>query len=127
MDPVDIPLEPPDDVPAVSAERLVDGHVEEDVAEDEPRRYPSTIGGAFYLVVLGVSLTGLGLVVWGDWRTGIRWIGAALLFGSLVRLVLPSRDAGMLAVRSKLLDALMLSGAGAALFFLAATIPGPPG
>ena len=33
----------------------------------------------------------------------------------------------MLAVRSKLLDALMLSGTGAALFFLAATIPGPPG
>ena len=33
----------------------------------------------------------------------------------------------MLGVRSKLLDSLMLSGTGAALFFLAATIPGPPG
>ncbi len=130
MEPVETPFEPPDDVPAVSAERLVDGHVEDGADEgvdDEPRRYPSTIGGAFYLVVLGASMVGLGLVVWGAWRTGIRWIGAALIFGSLVRLVLPSRDAGMLGVRSKLLDALMLSGVGAALFFLAATIPGPPG
>jgi hypothetical protein len=125
LEPVETPLEPPDDVPAVSAERLVDGHVEEHV-EDEPRRYPSTIGGAFYLMVLGASMVGLGLVVWSDWRTGIRWIGAALIFGSLVRLVLPNRDAGMLGVRSKLLDALMLSGVGAALFFLAGTIPGPP-
>ena len=33
----------------------------------------------------------------------------------------------MLAVRSKPIDALMLSAVGAALFFLAATIPNQPG
>ena len=123
MEEPDSTVEPPDDVPPVSAERLVDG---EEVL-DEPRRYPSTVGGAFYLLVLAVSMVGLGVVVWGDWRTGIRWVGAALVFGASVRLVLPSRDAGMLAVRSKLLDALMLSAVGAALFFLAATIPNQPG
>ena len=116
-------LEPPEDVPPVSAERLVDG---EEVL-DEPRRYPSTAGGAFYLLVLAVSVVGLGIVVWDDWRTGIRWVGAALVFGAAVRLVLPSRDAGMLAVRSKLLDALMLGVVGAAFFLLAATIPNQPG
>ena len=123
-------LEPPDDVPAVSAERLVDGRLPEDELEpapdDSPRRYPSTIGGAFYLVMLAIAGTGLVFVVLGDWRTGVRLIGGALVFGSLVRLVLPSRDAGMLAVRSKLLDALLLSGTGAAFFFLAATIPNQP-
>ena len=124
------PLEPPDDVPAVSAERLVDGRLPDEGLEpfpdDSPRRYPSTIGGAFYLVMLAIAGAGLVFVVLGDWRTGVRLIGGALVFGSLVRLVLPSRDAGMLAVRSKLLDALFLSGTGAAFFFLAATIPNQP-
>jgi Protein of unknown function (DUF3017) len=126
VDEVDHPLAPPDDVPPVSAERLVDGREDVD-HEEEPRRYPSTVGGAFYLLMLAVSAVGLGIVVWGEWRTGIRWAGGALVFGSLVRLVLPRRDAGMLAVRSKLLDALMLSAVGAAFFFLAATIPNQPG
>ena len=123
MEEPDGTVEPPDDVPPVSAERLVDG---EEVL-DEPRRYPSTAGGAFYLLVLAVSVIGIGVVVWGDWRTGTRWVGAALAFGAAVRVVLPSRDAGMLAVRSKLLDALMLGAVGAAFFFLAATIPNQPG
>lgn len=131
------PFDPPDDVPPVSAERLVDGHLADDddragggaepTAEDDVRRYPSTIGGAFYLLVLAASTVGMVVVVVGSWRTGVRWIGAALVVGSLVRLVLPSRDAGMLAVRSKWLDALMLSSVGAALFLLAATIPNQPG
>jgi hypothetical protein len=132
----EIPLEPPDDVPAVSAERLVDGHLtaedenlepEELAAQDEVRRYPSTVGGAFYLLMLTATVVGMGIVVWGSWRTGVRWIGASLVFGALVRLVLPSRDAGMLAVRSKWLDAALLSGVGAALFFLATSIPDQPG
>jgi hypothetical protein len=135
LDEADTPLERPEDVPAVSAERLVDGRLPDSEpgdppgsgGADQPRRYPSTIGGAFYLVVLAGTAVGMGIIVWGDWRTGVRWIGAALVFGALVRLVLPGRDAGMLAVRSKLLDALMLSGVGAALFFLAATIPNQPG
>ena len=123
-------LDPPEDVPAVSAERLVDGRLPAAGSEVEPdltsRRYPSTIGGAFYLVMLSIAGAGLVFVVLGDWRTGVRLIGGALVFGSLVRLVLPSRDAGMLAVRSKLLDAVLLSGTGAAFFFLAATIPNQP-
>jgi hypothetical protein len=135
LDEAEAPLERSEDVPPVSAERLVDGRLADSEGDrpaaaetvDGPRRYPSTIGGAFYLVVLAVAVVGMGVIVWGDWRTGIRWIGAALVFGALVRLVLPSRDAGMLAVRSKPLDALMLAGVGVALFLLAASIPQPPG
>jgi hypothetical protein len=44
----------------------------------------------------------------------------------VIRLVLPNRDAGMLAVRSKLLDALFLSAVGAAIFVLVGTIPDQP-
>ena len=111
-------IEPPESVPPVSAEP---------VDPDEPRRYPSTIGGAFYLLVLAVVAVALVLVALHEWRTGIRVMGGALLFAAVVRLVLRSRDAGMLAVRHKVLDALILVVLGGALVFLAGSIPDQPG
>ena len=69
----------------------------------------------------------MGVVVAGEWRTGIRVFGGALLLGALVRLLLSNRDAGMLAVRFKAFDVLMLAGLGAALIFLAGSIPDQPG
>ena len=62
----------------------------------------------------------------GDWRLGIRCLAGGLCFAALLRLVLPARDAGMLAVRHRSFDALLLAGVGAALIFLAATIPDQP-
>lgn len=100
---------------------------EETHPEEEDRRYPSTIGGAFYLVVLALGAAGIAVVWGGDWRLGIRMLAGGLCFASLLRLVLPARDAGMLAVRHRVFDALVLGGVGAALFFLAATIPDQPG
>ena len=126
MTPDDRPLTPPDDVPPVSAEHLVDGDVAGPAVEEE-RRYPSTIGGAFYLLVLTVVGAALVVVIAGNWRLGIRVMGGALVFAALVRLVLRSRDAGMLAVRHKVLDALVLTVLGAALIFLAGSIPDQPG
>lgn len=90
---------------------------------EEDRRYPSTIGGACYIGVLTVVVAGLVIVATGHWRAGIEVFGGALVAGALVRLVLPSRDAGMLAVRARWLDATLLAGAGAALWILAATMP----
>ena len=115
------PLVPPEHVPAVSAEALVDGEHPE--GEVEERRYPSTIGGAFYLLVLAVVAAGMVLVVTGQWRTGIRTFGGALIFGAAVRLVLKPRDAGMLAVRNKPFDAGMLVLLGGLMIFLAGSIP----
>lgn len=111
-------IAPPESVPPVSAEPF---------DPDEPRRYPSTIGGAFYLLVLGVVAVSMVLVVLDEWRTGIRLMGGALLFAAAVRLVLRTRDAGMLAVRHKLLDALVLVVLGGSLIFLAGSIPDQPG
>jgi hypothetical protein len=105
-----LPAEPPSDA----------GH------DDYRRRYPSTIGGMVYLAVLAATLVGVGVVATGSWRVGTRWIGGALLFAALIRLVLPARDAGMLAVRHRSVDCLMLAGVGALLLFLAATIPNQP-
>jgi hypothetical protein len=94
--------------------------------EDDVRRHPSTIGGAFYLGVLAAAGVGIAIVWSGDWRVGVRVIAGAVLFAALLRLVLPARDAGMLAVRKRWWDCVMLAGVGATLLFLAATIPNQP-
>jgi len=113
-------VEPPESVPPVSAEPPP-------ADPDEPRRYPSTIGGAFYLLVLGVVAVAMVIVALDEWRTGVRLMGGALIFAAAVRLVLPRRDAGMLAVRHKVLDAAVLLVLGASLIFLAGSIPDQPG
>jgi hypothetical protein len=111
------PEEPlPDEVPPADAAHVA----------PELRRYPSTVGGFFYLLV--VAATGVGVwISWSDdWRVGVKWIGAALILAGLVRLVLRQRDAGMLAVRARWIDVLMLVGVGATLIALTESIPNQP-
>ena len=94
----DEPVPTPEEI----AEEL-DAVAEEHEALEEERRYPSTIGGAFYLLVLATAAVGIAIVWSGDWRLGIRCLAGALCFAALLRLVLPARDAGMLAVRQPVL------------------------
>ena len=77
-------------------------------------------------MVLAVVAVAIGVVTTGSWRLGVRWFGGALLFAALVRAVLPAKDAGMLAVRRRWWDCLLLAGTGAALIFLAGSIPDQP-
>ena len=93
---------------------------------ETPRRYPSTIGGGLYLLVLLGVVIGLGIVVLGDWRIGVRWIGGALVLGAGFRVAVPAQEAGMLAVRHRLVDAVMLTVVGVVVFFLAGSIPNQP-
>ena len=104
----------------------VDPLPDEEAREPEPRRHPSTIGGLFYLVVLALAGVGLALSWAGDWRLGVKWIGGALILGAVARLVLRRRDAGMLAVRNRLVDAGLLSAMGVLLIFLTESIPAQP-
>ncbi|MBF4769474.1 DUF3017 domain-containing protein [Nocardioides agariphilus] len=94
--------------------------------DEEPRRYPSTIGGAFYLSILAAAGTALVVAARGDWRLGIEILGGSLIVAALLRLVLAKRDAGMLAVRNRFIDVVLLTGAGVALIFLATSIPDMP-
>ena len=94
--------------------------------EEEPRRYPSTIGGAFYLAILAAAGVALVIAARSDWRLGIQILGGSLLVAALLRLVLANRDAGMLAVRNRFLDAFLLIGCGVALIALASSIPDMP-
>ncbi|GAB3256543.1 DUF3017 domain-containing protein [Nocardioides dilutus] len=99
---------------------------EEGPGEEEERRYPSTIGGAFYLVILGVCGAGIAVVASGDWRLGVRVLAVALMAAAGLRLVLPAKDAGMLAVRHRAIDVAVLTALGALIWFLAGDIPDQP-
>jgi hypothetical protein len=104
----------------------VDPLPDEEAFEPEPRRHPSTIGGLCYLVVLATTGVGIGIAWAGDWRLGVKWIGAALILGAVARLVLRRRDAGMLAVRNRAVDAALLSSVGATMIILSESIPNQP-
>ena len=128
-EPAEPSAEPPDEPPAEQVPSPEEIAGELDAAADEQhaeRRYPSTIGGAFYLVVLALAAIGIALVWGGDWRIGIQCLAAGLCFAAVTRLVLPAKDAGMLAVRNRFFDATLLAGAGIAIFFLLTTIPNQP-
>ena len=101
-----------------------DGH--DEVFAEAPRRFPATIGGAFYLSILAVAGTALFITYRHDWRLGIQILGGSLLAAALIRLVLANRDAGMLAVRNRFIDVSLLTGAGIVLIVLATTLPDMP-
>lgn len=97
------------------------------VPEDEgPRWFPRTLGGSVYVVVVAMTLIGLGVTFAGSWRAGVSWMGAALLVGAAARAVLSERGAGMLRVRRRWSDVLMLVVAGVALIVLAVVVPEQP-
>lgn len=85
--------------------------------------HPSTPGGVCYLLVVAGVVFGLVVAVAGPWRGGVSIVGLSFAFALLVRLVLPDRLAGMLAVRGRLLDVLVLAFCSAALLTLAVVVP----
>jgi hypothetical protein len=89
-------------------------------------KQPSTIGGAVFLVVLVLALIGIGIGAAGPWRLGVSWLGGSLLVATVGRLILPGDDAGMLGVRRRRFDTLLLAGVGIVLIVLATTIPDQP-
>ena len=62
------------------------------------------------LVVLAGVVAGLVVATLGQatWRAGCLLIGASLGLGAVLRLALPSREAGLLEVRGKAFDAGLL-------------------
>jgi hypothetical protein len=73
------------------------------------------------LAAILVVGAGLVLVTFGYWRRGLVVIGLALMGTALLRLLLPLRRVGLLAVRSRWVDVLMLAGTGLALTVLTLT------
>ena len=82
-------------------------------------RWPTALPAA--LVGL-IALAGMGLVLTQHWRRGAVLLGVALLVAAVLRLCVPVERVGLLAIRSKAVDALCYSGFGVAMVVLAAQI-----
>jgi hypothetical protein len=76
------------------------------------------------LVVLLAVGVGLLMVTFEHWRRGLVVVGLALVGAGLLRLLLPLRRLGFLAVRSRPVDVVLLVGVGVTLTAFALSIPG---
>jgi len=76
------------------------------------------------LVVIVTVGIGLLLVAADQWRTGLVVMGLALVAAGLLRLLLPVRRIGFLAVRSRPVDVALTTAAGLAV--VAITLATPP-
>ena len=94
-------------------------------ARDEPAAAARALRAWPLVVVLAGVVAGLGLAVLGPatWRAGCLVIGAALGLGAVLRIALPSREAGLLQVRSKAFDITLLLVLAVAVVVLAVLVP----
>ncbi|WIV58654.1 DUF3017 domain-containing protein [Amycolatopsis nalaikhensis] len=79
----------------------------------------------FAAVLLVVAVAALRIVQY-HWREGAALIGAALLLAAVLRAVLPTARAGLLAIRGKAVDIVTYTGLAAAVLYVALTIIGGP-
>ena len=75
------------------------------------------------LVVLVLVAIGVWLIVVSHWRRGAMMIGGATGLAGLMRLVLPERVIGLLAVRGRFWDTAVTGLAGLAIIVLALVVP----
>ena len=73
-------------------------------------------------VVLAIAAIGLVRVATANWREGAVLLGGSLLVAATLRVVLPPERAGLLAIRSRVVDVLSYTGLGVAVVLLAVTI-----
>jgi hypothetical protein len=78
-------------------------------------------GGAALAVLVAIAL-----VAFGRWQLGVTVAGAALGVAGVCRGALPERAAGLLRIRRRTSDVLLMLGFAVALVALAALVPTPP-
>ena len=91
--------------------------------ERPPKTFVQQVLGQWPLasVLFGVFV-GLAVVATSHWRTGSILIGLSITMGGLFRL-LPKRRVGLLAVRGRLVDTVVLLGIGVGVTVLAWAVP----
>jgi hypothetical protein len=95
------------------------------VSDRAPFKTPGgfTLGTIAFLACLGLSAIGIVLAAFGSWRQGAGYVGVSLLLACLTRFVLPERMAGLLRVRRKALDVVLLGVLGIGIVVLALLVP----
>ncbi|WP_239404596.1 DUF3017 domain-containing protein [Frankia sp. Cj3] len=78
-----------------------------------------------FAAMFGAVGLALLFVVAGHWRQGLVGLGAVLLAGAFLRMVLPTRRVGLLAARSRAFDVTTLGVFG--LMIIVVTLTVPPG
>jgi len=77
------------------------------------------------VAVLGVCLAGLLVVLDNHFRRGTVLFAGGLVLAAGLRLVLPTPEAGSLAVRSRFTDVLTLAALGLGVLLTALVVPAP--
>lgn len=75
------------------------------------------------LAATAVFTAGLGWAMAGRWRRGCLVMAAGMVLGALLRLVLPATMAGLLVVRRRWIDVLVLASLGGIIAALAWIVP----
>jgi hypothetical protein len=88
-------------------------------------RRPWYVREAVLALPLMMITIGLVAVSQDYWRRGLLVVGSALVAAGVLRLVLPTRAAGLLAVRSRVFDVVMLVVLGFAVVGLTLAVPVP--
>ncbi|MDQ1629684.1 MAG: hypothetical protein QOI54_3428 [Actinomycetota bacterium] len=95
-----------------------------DSVDDRPPIRGGWVGRQWpLLLVLGGSLLSFAVVALDHFRLGCLGFGASVLFAALARAVLPARRVGLLVVRSRAFDALVLFLMAVSVLVLAVVVP----
>lgn len=88
-----------------------------------PKNFLQQVLGQWPLaIVLAGVAVGLAIVASSHWRMGTTLIGASITLGGLLRLM-PQQRVGLLAVRNKALDTVVLLTLGVGIMILAFWVP----
>lgn len=115
----------PEDEPAAEDGAASDAH-EQDAADSqsaESQDSPTWLTHVPYLLVLAMLAAGIVIVAAAYFKRGPALIAGALMLAAMFRAILPAHLAGMLAVRSRLFDLVLLFGLAVLLIVLAWVAP----
>ncbi|HEY3926076.1 MAG TPA: DUF3017 domain-containing protein [Acidothermaceae bacterium] len=90
-----------------------------EVVAIEPQQRKSLLGEWPLALIIGGVALGLVIIGLHHFRWGNLLIAGSVLAGAFFRLVLPTRRAGLLAVRSRFTDVVTMSAMGGSLMLLA--------
>lgn len=80
----------------------------------------------YFALVASVAALGMIRVAMSHWREGATLLGGSLLLAAAIRMFASPEKAGLLAIRSRVVDAVLYGGFGLLIVAVAVTIKGGP-